>query len=324
MADEPFFRKLEEIPWLVDSESDNFASLHRVRQVLSQVQGSRVQVVELEELGKTLLLDGRVQAAESDEHIFHEMLVHPAMTWTQAERVLVLGGGNGCIVRELLKWPCLERVLVIEPDDECVRLCRVHFPEWAKSLEDPRVELVHREFSSVLQLDETFDLILADVEETDSSFFSLKVLEHVEDLLEFGGLFVAQTGGMRLGRSSLDPTHVRLVNLVREVFSEVRVGYEYVPSFNSMWTATVASSCGFCGQAPELSQMWHAFEKSVWAEINLVLDDNDIVTAYYDGITHMRTFSPPVDQSAVYGWPVRDDEPCHGCNKDKDDEGRAD
>ena len=228
-----------------------------------EVEGRLVQVLELDELGKTLVIDENVQLAELDEHIYH-------VTWCRAQNVLVLGGGDGCLVRELLKWPCLERVLV---------------------------------------------------------------LEQVQQLLSPGGLFVAQTGGIRLGRSSQDSKHVQAVRQLDEVFEELRVAYEYIPSFDAMWTITVASSCQFCdGDYPHLSSMWGSFDGGVWDDINIVLDDQGIFTAYYDGITHMRLFSPPVDQGATYGWELEQgelaDEPCEGCgdksgNEDEDDEGRA-
>ena len=320
--------------WLGAPVSEGFVAMHRIQRELGEFEadGRLVQMLELEELGKAVVIDGNVQLAESDEHIYHEMFVHPAMTWCRARNVLVLGGADGCLVRELLKWRCLERVLVLEPDFDLVQLVREHAPEWTSSFEDPRVELVHRDVSSVLQLEEEFDLILADVE-LDSRLFEFELLEHVQQLLSPGGLFVAQTGGIRLGRSSQDSKHVQAVRQLDEVFEELRVAYEYIPSFDAMWTITVASSCQFCdGDYPHLSSMWGSFDGGVWDDINIVLDDQGIFTAYYDGITHMRLFSPPVDQGATYGWELEQgelaDEPCEGCgdksgNEDEDDEGRA-
>lgn len=317
--------------WFADTRG-GFAALHRIREALGQVTSSRgvLQMFELEDLGKTLAVDGHVRLAESDEHIRHEMFVHPAMTWLRASSVLVFGGGDGCLVRELLKWRCVERVLVLEPSPELVQLCREHVPEWTSSLEDPRVELRHEDAVDVRQLDETFDLVLADLE-LDSRLFGLESLEHVRELLNFGGLLVAQTGGLRLGRSSQDQAHVDAVQQLLEAFEDVRVAYEYVPSLDVMWTVTVASSCRFCVvDHPHLTSMWSSFENGVWDDINQTLDDEEIVTAYYDGITHMRLFSPPLDQGEVYGWALEQgdftEEPCSNCDEKSgsgDDEGRA-
>lgn len=299
--------------WFIDIESSNFLSLHRTHRLIEERRSRHqlIQIIDVEEYGKTLLLDGRIQMADSDEHIYHEMFVHPAMVWGKYETVLVLGGGDGCIVRELIKWSSIRRILVVELDEEVVAACRKAAPEWTAAFADERVEVAIDDAMNVLKSEEQFDLILADLTEPyddsgvggdlSSSLFDEDFYESVKEKLTPHGLFAAQTGGMRLGRSSLDTHHVRFVNDLKGVFGHVKVAYEFIPSFQAFWTITFASPEGFEGDVA-LREMWRNFEDNVWDELNQDLDREGIETAYYDGTTHVRLFTPPIDQSLLYGW----------------------
>lgn len=306
--------------WFLDVESANYLAVLRVNEVIDERQSQHqlIQVLDVEEYGKTLILDGRIQMAESDEHIYHEMFVHAPMVWGRYETILVLGGGDGCIVRELLKWSCVRRILVVELDEQVVAACRAAAPEWTTGFDDSRVELVHVDAMSVMDSEEKFDLILADLTEPyddsgaggklSSGLFSSSFYEGVKEKLGTDGIFAVQTGGFRLGRSSLDPHHVQLVNNIREVFEHIKVAYEFIPSFQAYWTITFASPSDFhqVDEMEELREMWVTFDSGIWDPINYVLDHNNVDTSYYDGQTHMRLFTPPIDQSEMYGWPEDD------------------
>lgn len=308
--------------WVVDTESPSFVALLRASKVIEERKSAYqlIQIVDIDRYGKTLLLDGNVQVAESDEHIYHEMFVHPAMVWGGYETILILGGGDGCLVRELLKWKSVRRILVAELDESVVAACRAGAPEWTAGFTDKRVEFRFGDASSVLDLDERFDLILADLTEpyapkaTSSAVFSPGFYANLkQNLLHPYGMFAAQTGGIALGRSPLDPHHVRMVNDIKDVFGNVKVAYEYIPSFHAFWTISFASPTGFSDVEADrdLSDMWGpVFEHSVWDPINQILDENRIETAYYDGLTHLRLFTPPVDQTVMYGWPDETDSGC--------------
>lgn len=106
-------------------------------------------VVTSNERGFQLYLNGALQFASADEYRYHEALVHPAfVARPQARRVLVLGGGDGLAVREILKHPQVERVTLVDIDPEMTRLAREYEPLVtlnARALHDPRVELVHED-----------------------------------------------------------------------------------------------------------------------------------------------------------------------------------
>lgn len=125
-----------------------------------------IDIYDTEALGKVLLLDGHVQLATLDEFAYHEALVHiPLLSIEQPRRALVVGGGDGGVVRELAKHPSLETIDMVEIDSEVVEAAKEHLPELsAGAFSDPRV-CVHIEdaFPFVRAVREPYDLIVMDV-----------------------------------------------------------------------------------------------------------------------------------------------------------------
>ena len=119
-----------------------------------------------------LFLDGDLQLSTIDEYRYHEALVHPAMSATpNPKRVLLLGAGDGMAAREVLKWPQVERLLLIDLDPEVVNLSRRHpFLKRVNqgALENPRLEVrIADAFLAAPALDEEFDVIIADFPDPD-------------------------------------------------------------------------------------------------------------------------------------------------------------
>ena len=101
-----------------------------------------ITLVETEDFGRVLLLDGVIQTTERDEFIYHEMLAHVPMCAHPAPRnVLVIGGGDGGCVREALRHETVARVTLVEIDGMVVDCCREFLPSIAGKLDDPRVEI---------------------------------------------------------------------------------------------------------------------------------------------------------------------------------------
>ncbi len=131
-----------------------------------RTQFQDVCILDTHEYGKMLIIDGRTQSAEDDEHIYHESLVHPALTAFPApRRVLVIGGGEGATVREILHHPTIERVVMVDIDHELVEQCVKHMPEWHQgAFEDARLELVFADGEDfVRRTTEKFDVVIVDV-----------------------------------------------------------------------------------------------------------------------------------------------------------------
>ena len=157
----------------------------------------QIQVVETEGFGRMLFNDGVVMISERDEWVYHEMIAHvPMFVHPSVERVLVIGGGDGGTVRELLRHPGVRHVRLVEIDPLVLQACREHIPQTAAALDDPRVEVtVEDGVAFVASTDERYDLVLVD--STDpvgpaTPLFGEEFYDNVARVLADDGVVVSQ------------------------------------------------------------------------------------------------------------------------------------
>ena len=152
--------------WFHDEHTDNVKLAIRVDyQVFSaQSEIQRIDVLESKEFGKILVVDGDLMLTEKDEFIYHEMISHvPMAVHPQVEKILVIGGGDGGVVRELAKYDTVEQIDVVEADPLLVEVCRKYFPQMACSLNDPRVHVYHEDgLRFIRSKSDAYDLIIID------------------------------------------------------------------------------------------------------------------------------------------------------------------
>ena len=152
--------------WFHDEHTDNVKLAIRVDyQVFSaQSEIQRIDVLESKEFGKILVVDGDSILTEKDEFIYHEMISHvPMAVHPQVEKILVIGGGDGGVVRELAKYDTVEQIDVVEADPLLVEVCRKYFPQMACSLNDPRVHIYHEDgLRFIRSKSDAYDLIIID------------------------------------------------------------------------------------------------------------------------------------------------------------------
>lgn len=148
--------------------------------------------------GKILALDGIVQLTEVDTHVYHEVMTHPALVAHPNPRTIaVVGGGDAFIVAEALKHDTVEKVYLLELDEDVVEVCRKHYPEAAAALGDPRVEVRCADaFETISGFDNELDVILVDL--TDpigqaARLFADPFYERCQRALRKDGFLVAQT-----------------------------------------------------------------------------------------------------------------------------------
>ena len=152
--------------WFHDEHTDNVKLAIRVDyQVFSaQSEIQRIDVLESKEFGKILVVDGDLMLTEKDEFIYQEMISHvPMAVHPQVEKILVIGGGDGGVVRELAKYDTVEQIDVVEADPLLVEVCRKYFPQMACSLNDPRVHIYHEDgLRFIRSKSDAYDLIIID------------------------------------------------------------------------------------------------------------------------------------------------------------------
>ena len=195
--------------------------------------------------GRVLILDGRLQSTEKDEFIYHEALVHPALlAHPDPQRVLVIGGGEGASLREVLRHPCVVRAVMVDLDEELVAVCQEWLPTFhGGAFSDSRAELVVAEGRSWLanQPDGSFEVIILDLTEPLEEgparlLFTKEMYELVQKKLAPGGLAALQSGSAGpLGRLMPD-----LDCTLREVFPHVMAYTAFIPSFMDLYGFHVA------------------------------------------------------------------------------------
>lgn len=186
--------------WITEKQTQGYTLNWRIEGVLHEEQTSyqHLQVVETTDFGRALVLDGAIQVTEQDEFIYHEMIAHvPLYSHPNPRRVLVIGGGDGGTVREVLRHPEVERVDLVEIDDRVVEVCRRYLPEMGASLDDPRCRVIIADgLSYVADLHDAYDVILVDSSDPVGpavGLFQRPFYENTHRALSPDGLFVCQS-----------------------------------------------------------------------------------------------------------------------------------
>ena len=154
--------------WHYELIAPDLYQTERIRKVYysGRTEYQDVVVQDGAAFGMSLVLDGKTQSTEVDEFAYHEGLVHPAMiSHPEPRSVFVAGGGEGATLREALRHTTVERVVMVDIDQQVVELCRTHLPKHhAGSFDDPRVELVYADALDYLEeTGERFDVVIIDV-----------------------------------------------------------------------------------------------------------------------------------------------------------------
>lgn len=222
-------KKLEEFQEHHSSSSGLFFKARRLFCEDSALQ--RIEVLENEAFGKILLLDGLVQTTEGDDYFYHEMLVHPALVAHPGpERVLIIGGGDGGALREVLRYP-LRRAVLVEIDPRVIQISKAHFPWLTPALADDRSELVIDDGRAFVEkTEEKFDLVFVDSSDPIGPSLALHEKSFFESLkrrLNHDGIVTAQLGSPLYQRPSI----ARSVKFLKEIFRMVQVYMSPVPTY---------------------------------------------------------------------------------------------
>jgi spermidine synthase len=152
--------------WYTENHTDHVRFSLKVKEQLCNEQSDfqHIAVLETEEFGRILTLDGYLMVTEKDEFIYHDMIVHvPMATNLDIKKVLVIGAGDGGTIRELTRYQSIERIDMVEIDSMVVDVCKKYLQQTACSLEDPRVHIYYEDgLKFVRRKVNEYDLILVD------------------------------------------------------------------------------------------------------------------------------------------------------------------
>lgn len=231
--------------WFTELQNENMSIGLRVEQTLhSEVTPYQtLDVYETKQYGRLLVLDGCVMTTDKDEFVYHEMLSHvPMHTHPNPKNVLVVGGGDGGVIREVIKHPSVERAVLAEIDGAVIEASKTYFPDIAQGLSDSRVDVqVVDGIQYVEDHPDTFDVILID--STDPigpavGLFSQSFYHAVHRALKSDGLMAAQTESPFASQEL-----IRRVNReISEVFPVTKLYLASIPTYpTGFWSFTMGS-----------------------------------------------------------------------------------
>ncbi|PZM65668.1 polyamine aminopropyltransferase [Paenibacillus dendritiformis] len=231
--------------WFTEKQTDSFGITAKIREtyVNEQTPFQHLVMLDTEEFGRMLVLDGMVMTTVKDEFVYHEMVAHPALvTHPNPKKVLVVGGGDGGVMREIMKHPSVEKAVLVDIDGKVIEYSKKYLPEIACELDNPRVEVqVNDGYMHILNSKNEYDVIMVDSTEPvgpAAPLFERGFYQGIYDALKDDGLFVAQTDNPWF-KADL----IQKVNRdVKEIFPIVRVYAANIPTYPSgMWTFTMGS-----------------------------------------------------------------------------------
>lgn len=193
----------------------------------------KVEVFETESsLGRVLTLDDLMMTTEGDEYHYHEMIAHvPMMNHKNPESVLVIGGGDGGTVREVLKHKSVKRVVLCEIDGMVIDVCKKYLPTIACELENPKVEiLVQDAIEYIKDKKNEFDIVLID--STDpmgpgEGLFTEEFYTNVKNSLKKGGIVTAQSESPFVNKEEIK----KMYNLLKKVFPICETFTSNIPTY---------------------------------------------------------------------------------------------
>lgn len=236
--------------------------------------------------GRIMALDGVIQTTEKDEFIYHEMLTHvPILAHGKVKRVLIIGGGDGGMLREVLRHKSVEQVTMVEIDRAVVDLCRQWLPNHsAGAYDDPRVNLVIEDGVRFVNntgiADNSFDVIISDCTDPigpGEVLFSSEFYRGCKRLLTDKGIFVAQNGVPFMQLNEVKTTAHRLASCV----SDLHFYSAAVPTY----------ACGIMTFAWGTDD--HEARHIPLVELEARFALSGITTGYYTPAVHQAAFALP-------------------------------
>jgi spermidine synthase len=271
-----------------DHISPDLTVLHSTKERIysGRTKFQSVEIINTGSFGICLILDGKIQSSEADEFIYHEALVHPAMlTHPRPERVFIAGGGEGATLREVLAHKTVKKAVMVDIDEEVVKLCRRFLPSWhQKAFDDPRAELHFADARKYLEKSsDKFDVIIIDLvdpleEGPARLLYTREFYQVVKRKLGRTGIMSVQAEPSEW--ENLD-NFTAIVNTLRNVFSTARPYQVHIPSFFGLWGFVAASqSLDPCALTPE------EIDARISTRISKKLKS-------YDGLTHQAILTIP-------------------------------
>ena len=208
----------------------------RITKSLEKIKSEfqEIEVVESESFGKILLIDGIIMLTEADEFCYHEMIAHvPLCVHPKTQKVLVIGGGDGGTVREILKHDNIKGVDVCEIDEKVIEISKRHFPYLADSFNDPKVKIYCEDGNKFIKAHKgEYDIIIVDSSDPIGPaevLFRREFYEAMYQALKDDGVVVTQAESFFYHQKIIKS----LFSFIKDIYPISEYYYTLVPTYPS-------------------------------------------------------------------------------------------
>jgi spermidine synthase len=231
--------------WYTEKQTENMGLSLKVESLLHRetTPYQELAVLDTVQYGRMLVLDGMVQTTEKDEYVYHEMITHVALyTHPNPRRVAVVGGGDGGAVREILKHPSIEKVVLAEIDEAVIEAARRYLPSISSALDDPRVDIMVGDgIAHIKTRRDAYDIVFVDSTEPVGAavgLFSRDFYQAIHEALTEDGILVAQTESPYVNASLIEKSFGH----IRSIFPVSRLYLACVPTYpTGLWSFSLGS-----------------------------------------------------------------------------------
>jgi spermidine synthase len=205
-----------------------------------------IKVIRNPYYGKMLILDDVVQITERDEFFYHEMLTHVVMHANpHPKKIIVIGGGDGGVVREVLKHKTVEKVYFVEIDEEVINVSKRFFPNVSSGIDDPRVEIKIMDGAEFITKRKNSDIDAVIIDSTDiigfaRSLFTTDFFTSVKNCLTNEGMFVTHTESLHFHKDMV----IEIQEVLKRVFPVVDLYTAPIATYPGNWWAFAVASKG--------------------------------------------------------------------------------
>lgn len=222
--------------WFSENHTPNVKLSLRVNKQLysHQSEYQRIDVFDTPEFGRVLALDGNIMLTERDEFIYDEMIVHvPMAVHPAVHKVLVIGAGDGGVVRELTRYKSVEQIDLVEMDKMVVETCRQYLPGNACRLDDKRVHIFYEDgLKYIRRCENEYDLIIVDSNDPfgpSEGLFTREFYGNCCNALREDGIMVNQQGSPFYAEdaNAMQRSHKRIAS----TFPICRVYQAHIPTY---------------------------------------------------------------------------------------------
>lgn len=213
-------------------------TLHREKSIYQDIA-----VIDTVQFGRMLVLDGMVMTTEKDEFVYHEMISHVALfTHPNPQRVLVVGGGDGGAIREILKHKTVSEAVLAEIDERVIEVSKEYLPSISSGLGDVRVNIqVADGIKHVEEHENYYDVILVDSTEPigpAEGLFAKQFYQSIYRSLKDDGIMVAQTESPFVNADLIK----KVFQDIKQIFPITKLYQASIPTYPSgLWTFTLGS-----------------------------------------------------------------------------------